>query len=879
MKFRLLICFCFISTLARAQVVITGRLSDEKQAPVSGASVVYKKKGTINILGFGHTDNQGMFRLQVKPIDTDSLLLEFNHISHEKKTITVANRTANYEYMLRHQAKQLEEVQVTNPPIYKRMDTINYSVGAFTAKQDRVIADIIRKLPGIEMQGDQILYQGKPIQKYMVNNLDLMEGRYAMINNNLPADAVLKVQVVENDQPVKVLDSLVFSERASLNLELKKFISTGFGKAGLGAAPLLWDINLTPMTFSKTFQMLNSFQTNNTGYDAAKDLRTFYTGGNYISADASVEDGPSYLSVRNVTSPGFDERKWLNNRLFMLSTNMLKKFATGIELKGNVSYYHDTRKRRGFTATQFFTPADVIYSTEDVDNRYKKQVMDVGLLIEKNEKDVYLRNVLKYHKRWDSDHGNLLFNHRDAILQRRAYTDEALVNALSLSRFIGKQLVSYTATIEYRQTPQRLFVLPGQFQDLLNNGDQFDQLGQIVHHKEFSFNNSAGFIRKIKYWTFHPAVSLNYNSSRLDSYVTVTGNDTTVKLGREYLNAMNNSQLQLAWNLRIGWENKNWKLYLAAPYSLYYYNVKQQGNKTLDNDLRHTFNPSTGLTYLLNASNELSASVSGGQRFGGLNQFYNGYIISQYRNMQRYDARLLRTDSRNLRLAYNYKNTSKASFGNLTYSYSNDNRDYIFSTTIDSLGRTTTAIKDLNGKNTSHSITGGVSRFFPHIKSIVKLNGSLRWGRSDYLLNGIMEVQRSSGQSASFEIINNLNTVISGEYKSVFGHTKNVLSARVQDVYFNNHYLNLIFTPVDDHSLTAGNSLYINNIPGQKMQYFLDIGYRYHAAKWKTDIELTGQNLLNNNQFIQQYSSNIELVQSYFELRPRQFLLSARFKF
>jgi len=34
---------------------------------------------------------------------------------------------------------------VTQTPIYKRKDTINYSVSAFTSNEDRVIGDIIKK--------------------------------------------------------------------------------------------------------------------------------------------------------------------------------------------------------------------------------------------------------------------------------------------------------------------------------------------------------------------------------------------------------------------------------------------------------------------------------------------------------------------------------------------------------------------------------------------------------------------------------------------------------------------------------------------------------------------------------------------------------------
>src|SRR5690606_24465980 len=222
------------SQIALAQTKISGKLVDDLNKPISNVSVTYKKVGDVALLGFGRSDNNGLYSLSVKVMDVDSVQLDFQHMNYAKKSVVVANRTANYSYQLVQQAREIEEIKVGNMPIYKRKDTINYDVNAFTSKQDRVIADIIKKLPGIEMRGDQILYQGKPIQKYMVDNHDLMEGRYGLINNNLPADAVKKVQVVENDQPIKILDSLVFSDRASLNLELKKFTTTGTGKVGVG---------------------------------------------------------------------------------------------------------------------------------------------------------------------------------------------------------------------------------------------------------------------------------------------------------------------------------------------------------------------------------------------------------------------------------------------------------------------------------------------------------------------------------------------------------------------------------------------------------------------------------------------------------------------
>jgi len=875
----ILFIFLLTNQLAFSQTTISGRLIDEQSKAISNVSVSYKKVGSAALLGFGRSDDNGLYSLSVKATGLDSIQLDFQHMNYAKKSVVVENRTASYTYQLTLQTRRIEEVEVANMPIYKRKDTINYDVNAFTSKQDRVIADIIKKLPGIEMQGDQILYQGKPIQKYMVNNLDLMEGRYGMINNNLPADAVKKVQVVENDQPIKILDSLVFSDRASLNLELKKSTTTGTGKIGVGYRPVLWDLNLTPMTFGKTFQLLNSFQTNNTGYDASKDLRAFYTGGMFFGTKSSISNGKAFLAVRNISSPSFDEKKWLDNKLFLFSTNTLQKLKNGIELKGNVSYYHDTHKREGFTATQYYTSDHIIYSSENINNNYRNQVFDTGLLIEKNERGIYLRNSTKFQKKWNRDLGNLLFNAVDQINQRKNYLDAAFMNSLSIARFIGKQLVNINSAINYNKTPQQLVVTPGQFEDLLNEGNPFEQMRQQVHFKRFSIDNSIGFMRKIKYLTISPTVELNYDYNKLNTVVDINENSQQKLLGHDYINAMNNSQLNLALHLRIGWEDTQWKFNFSTPYNLYYFNVREQGAKTLDNELKNTFNPSANLTYLFNSNHQFSTSLSGARAFGELNNFYNGYIISQYRTMQRYDARLLQTDNKSGSIGYNYKNTLKANFANIRYSYTKGENDYIFSSIIDELGRNTITVVDQNSSNSRHDFTGGLSRFFSGIKTAVKLNASVNWTTSDYLLNGVSDKQRGRGQSVNLEIINSLSSVISGDFKSVYGRIKNIFSTSEQLSVYSSYYLNLVLHLSEKHSLTISKSLYTNNLKNQRDQYFLDFTYRYRIDKWKTDIELNGQNLFNNNRFVQQFSNNIELIQSTFELRPRQFILSTSFKF
>lgn len=871
----------FFTMSGYSQTIISGKIHDGDLKPIANVNVSYKTVGGGPILSYVRSDQDGVFKLTIKSSAIDSLQLDFSHLSYDRKLVILPNQTAHSSYELKESSQQLEDVKVANLPVFIRRDTLNYNVDAFTSKNDRVIGDIIKKLPGIEMRGDQILYQGKPIQKYMVNNLDLMEGRYGMINKNLPADAVKNVQVVENDQPIKVLDSLVFSDRASLNLTLKKSTTTGSGKIGIGASPALWDINLTPMTFGKTFQMVNSFQTNNVGYNATRELQVFYTGSHYISEDASIKDAPSYVSLQNVSSPGFDEKKWLDNRLFLFSSNMLQKLKSGLELKGNISYYDDLQKRSGFTSIQYFTPDNTILTTEAMDNRFRTNVFDVGLLIEKNEENVFLRNSIKYHKKWSDDRGNVLFDEKDIITQRKNYTDEALLNSLSLARFVGKQLVNIKSVVEWHRTPQKLSVMPGQFIDILHNGDSYDGMTQNVFHKGLRTDNGVSFIKQFKkYWTVSPSANINYQQHTLETVMSIHDKGENETLGEGYLNDIWASQLNLSIGSRLAFQKDKWRLSLTTPYNFYVYNVEQRALKTMSNSRRTNFNPSFSSTYLLSLKHELSANIATGREFGGLNNFYDAYIINMYRSLQRYEARLLESQSSSASVRYHYKNTQKANFANFEYVYAHDNRDYIYRNQIDAQGLTTISIVDRESSNARHRLSGGVSRFFFSTKTVAKLNGNIGWSQSDYLLNDVLDKQKVNTSEGSLELINSLFPFISGEYKATWGRVRSRLAnGRGNKVTYANQYLNLSVYPAERHALIFYNSYYGNNIGGQKNQYFLDATYRYRVEKLNTDIELTTQNLLNNSQYIQQVSSDYQLVQSYFDLRPRQFLLSTKFRF
>ena len=110
--------------------------------------------------------------------------------------------------------------------------------------------------------------------------MDLLGAKYVQASENLPADYVKKVQVMEHHQPVKMLRDVVFSEQAALNLVLTdsaKNVWQGMADVAAGTTAnsgneWLGDVKLTEMLFARMKQSVSMYKYNNTGKDIGKEI-------------------------------------------------------------------------------------------------------------------------------------------------------------------------------------------------------------------------------------------------------------------------------------------------------------------------------------------------------------------------------------------------------------------------------------------------------------------------------------------------------------------------------------------------------------------------------------------------------------------------------
>ena len=134
---------------AHAQTVIEGVVTDSLGQAVD-AYVTVSPKGTGSIIGFADTDAKGYYKLQFKSA-TDSVIVTAAGMAIGNVARVVANKSQRVDIRARQKAIELKEVSVKADKIRQHGDTLNYTVGAYQQQGDRVIGDVLKRMPGIEV--------------------------------------------------------------------------------------------------------------------------------------------------------------------------------------------------------------------------------------------------------------------------------------------------------------------------------------------------------------------------------------------------------------------------------------------------------------------------------------------------------------------------------------------------------------------------------------------------------------------------------------------------------------------------------------------------------------------------------------------------------
>lgn len=865
-----------LSASMYAQVTVSGTVKDAKGDLAKGVSIIVTKVDADNIIGYAISNHQGKYSLKITS-EEKKLRINLRSVNYGSKSEVIENKTQEKDFILDDTKVELKGIVVKSSPIHRKGDTINYTVSTFSEKQDRSIADVLKRMPGIEVKNNgQVLYQGQPISKYYIEDLDLMGSRYGIANKSLPHKEVSKVQVLKNHQDIKILDSLEHSENVALNIKLKKdFTITGNSEVGVGRAPLLWFVNATPMLFSKKNQLLVSYQTNNTGEDISEQMDAL-TIEDLFDGYLSKLSNTQFLTINTSSSPDFSQERWLNNNIHLFTANYLRKLKKDYEIKINTSYVNNSLQENSDLTTYYYTLKDTIQLLEQKKYRTFENNLSAEIIYFRNTKKNYLKNDLTFQADWNTIKGSGATNQKmlSQYLNNKRFS---INNKFKRIFSVGKQLVTLQSDIMFSQSPEALSVMPGQLEAIFNENKAFKEVMQKVERKNLQTNHFIKFNKMIKGLGIAFRAGLAQQHQQLLSEIEIAPKKD---LSQEFANDLRWDFWSPYTSARTDFTHENLKLTADATLSFDNYRIRDEGIGKGQKVNELIFSPSLSMQYDLTSFWSLKAGAKfNNVSYGSISQLHYAYILKSYRDIYRIDAPLPRTSRNTFSGSLIYENPIWGLLGSASYSYSLGNKNLLYQIHIFENGaKQLQAIERENAYKT-HNISYKISRYFTNIKTMLKLSGQYSLQYSEQALNnqivGIRNDFFNFGAGADIRFSENIGMEYDGNY---FLYQNKIAKNAAPTLNRYAHILKLNIYPADNHYLGVKTEYYLNKLPSEnRNNFFGDLIYRFTWEKQKIDFELQCRNVFNVKDYITTSISEYVYAIQQLPLRPRQIFLKVKF--
>ncbi|MHC5363143.1 peptidase associated domain and porin domain-containing protein [Myroides sp. LJL110] len=879
----LFVIFCFT---AKAQNLIKGRISDELTNTLPGVSVSILDPQTKAILAYSNSNDKGEFSIAYKGDQTKVILRAFlmNYGVLEQE-LTLPTKDLLLELI--PEETILEEIFIKASLITQHNDTLVFDLNSFASKNDRVLEDVIKKMPGLEvLSTGEIQYQGKSINKFYVEGKDLMQGGYGAITKALPNLHVSKLEVLENHQPIKMLQGKIASSDAAINIRLKNKVSfSGSGKLGLGASPLLYNASVSPMFFSKGLQYLVSYDANNTGEEPFNKFRSF---GSFSEFDvySYKKTAGNTLSISGIGSPDIKRSRYLFNKTNLVSANFLNSFGKDLELNTNVFYFNNYIKQGAIQTTQIYLldstspQKNAITYTRDQDDHLFDQELQGKLTLTRNGKENYLKNILTLNVKQNKNRGLLLQNN-DPISQSVFSPSFSLQNSFtSLIPFGSKKMGNFKSIIDYTTDKQNYGVIPNGNLEFPNSDlDSYQELKQFFNDKTFYTQNAISVSWTLKKWTLTQEYNLLYIHKDFNTQL-FGYNSQGVNLGENYQNDLIYHQFSNALNSRLYFKGVSWDFSFSLPIS--YNSLVLKDNSLDSNNTKNRFNilPRASLTYRLNGMITFVGSINYFNTFTPVSQLYPNYIFSGL-NFSAYQSTIEDSSGFTPNLRMEYKNPFNGLFANASLNSTYTHNKIILSRDIDANGQEIIKAIQKNNNTNSYRLSVGVGKFFADFSTNLRLNYAINTQKSDVLVNQELLDVKTNNQSYGLNLSNNHLNWLNFNYNFTYNQSTRSTNAESSTGFYQSaHEFSLDVIPLKSHSLIYKLEYKENQFDSQHFSSrFMDLVYRFKWDKKKVDIDLAWQNILNQKQYNQVVISQIQSSQTIYEIRPMQVVVSVRFTF
>jgi len=864
--------FLSLSLCIQAQeTLLKGKIVDAENGKKLDAVICEIWDADNNSLSFSISEQDGSFIIK-KPEKGERISFRLLGYAEKELFIRDISNPEEIKINLERKSVQLKEVVVRVPPIKQKNDTISYNVDRFRGQEDRSIGDVLKKLPGIKVdEKGSVTYQGDPINKFYIEGKDLLGGQYNIATNNLSADAISEVEVLENNQHMKALKGLQHSDNAAINLKLKegyKVKPFGEVQAGIGGFPTLYDEKLFTTLLTNKIQTIVNLKTNNRGKDMMNELEEKLD----LSASFTYEELPSNLiSLPASLSFPFSEDRYLFNENFLASINSLVSLNKDTDLKANFSYGINRVEQERFLEQNYLTEGSSLIIQERSEQLRKFQNYRFSFIIEHNSLNKFIKNETLFQRKENRIYPNMEVNGQLKKMTQKNHPTYIQNNFYSLFKYKDDKTISINSFFRYLDNQEYLFSL---------NSDE-SYFHEQIRGKYLVNKNSINSSFSLGGHRLNLGLNTVYKRKQYNTDLSFSNMSAPTVFIDNLPNGIENEielfKLSFVPNYQIK-KNNQWIININLPIAYNYYSIKTD-NASKSKEEKFIFTPSLSATYKYNHRWEFYSRLGYNFQYADENTLLSHPYLQNYRSIYIPSGEFYTSSNYSLTSKISYKNIIDMFFFNLTAYYMINDLDYIWSSFEDGTwAYYTTERKKNTGRQ--FNLSSDLSKIFVSQQLSLSLNPSYTQVKSKIIQQNVLvnNTTHISSLNSKIEWKKIKNTSLIYHVGGGITWNNNNLSD-TQSLKNLKQKLQLYYFPTKmiDVSITGEHTLY----EALKNQYsscvFLDMSIKYRLGIWELGFQ--ANNLLDKSKYALSTFSSVNTYYQSNPLRGREFMFTAKRNF
>lgn len=918
--------------LAAQPMVLQGRVTDAQSGSPLAQLAVVLRSSRQQILKYALTDKNGMFRLvctEPEKDDQPGTMLVFSYMGYGEQRIAVEKADLltgkHYGVQMKQEAMQIREVVVQAPKVQMRGDTLTYNVQSFANAQDKSIGDVIKRMPGMEVdESGRVKYNGEPINKFYIEGADLLEGRYGLATNQISRKDVAKVEVLENHQPIKALKNRSFSDKAAINIKLRegakaKWVTELSAAAGMGEAAMagvtagagelatevageqghsngappsamaagaalqqpsrsfLWNGGLFSMRIAGKNQSMHTIKTNNTGTDLtglSGSIQMDERNDNLYSRYSF----PGYLSVSPARVPNMDGARTRFNKSVLANSSNLWKLGNDYVLKGEAAYLYNQIESANSSETVYFFEQGNRVDQEQTAAVQRIHGVQAGVDLTANTENYYLKNRLSGEVKWNRTESAFQWRSNQVgegsggdaykqVLQRAKLPELNLSNDFRLVKNLDKMTITFFSGNKVNLAPQRLDVFSGAEGILPEAASVLEK----VHTKAFLTDESVSVMASVRKWTFSAVGGFSALFRSMDRFDVQLNNRLRMLDGYVRLKAVYETN-----RFRAVFE-------LPAGYSAFRFRGALPGvmpSPSVPDGGRFVYSPQLSFRWKINSRFWVNLSGNLGETPLSTDWFFSGTLRNNYQNMQQGAVYNAADRQANCYLGLNYKDPLSLFFASLSVAR-NWNKNATVGNQVFTPDYFLNTLALHQNKTNAWILKGELSKGVDFIKGKIAVEGSYTLLDMQTMRNGEIAPFRSSALALKGYVTSEFARWGNADYTLLYGRNGVTMGAgSLSASDFAKQQLSLNFTPLEWLILQVKGEHYYTQISEEtsKHLFWLDAGMTVKINP-KMEISLSASNLLNAKTYSYVVYIGLSSVSRQYTIRPLNLLCTLFLRF